>query len=88
MFVVSENVTEGLQRIDLSKTRAYELYKAFISGRDVMEELPYSARPLTFVTEVNIANMCISLKEIVPDNPHSNLSLSVSHKGPEFSPKT
>ena len=38
----------------LSKTRAFELYSAFKSGRDVVEDLPHSGRPSTSSTEVNI----------------------------------
>lgn len=65
----------------LSKTRACEWYKAFKSGRDVMEDLPRSGRPSTSATEVNIAKV----KEIVTENPHSTLreiatELSVSHE--------
>lgn len=65
----------------LSKTRAYEWYKAFKSGRDVMEDLPRSGRPSTSATEVNIAKV----KDIVTENPHSTLreiaaELSVSHE--------
>ena len=37
----------------LSKIRAYEWYSAFKSGRDVLEDLPRSARPSTSSTEVN-----------------------------------
>ena len=53
----------------LSKTRAYEWYSAFKSGRDVVEDLPRSGRPSTSSTEVNIAKV----KEIVTEN--HNLSL-------------
>uniref|UniRef100_A0A2H1WM79 SFRICE_031170 n=1 Tax=Spodoptera frugiperda TaxID=7108 RepID=A0A2H1WM79_SPOFR len=53
----------------LSKTRAYEWYKAFKSGRDVMEDLPRSGRPSTSATEVNIAKV----KKIVTENTHSTL---------------
>lgn len=65
----------------LSKTRAYEWYKAFKSGRDVMEDLPRSGRPSTSATEVNIAKV----KEIVTENPHSTLreiaaELFISHE--------
>ena len=45
----------------LSKTRAYEWYSAFKSGRDVVEDVPRSGHPSTFSTEVNIAKV----KEIV-----------------------
>ena len=65
----------------LSKTRAYEWYSAFKSGRDVVEDLPRSVRPSTSSTEVNIAKM----KEIVTENRHLGLreiaaELSVSFK--------
>ena len=50
----------------LSKTRAYELYSAFKSGRDVMEDLPRSGRPSTSSTEVNIAKV----KEMVTEHRH------------------
>ena len=39
----------------LSKTRSYEWYSAFKSGRDVVKDLSRSGRPSTFLTEVNIA---------------------------------
>jgi hypothetical protein len=52
----------------LSKTRAYEWYKAFKSGRDEMEDLPCSGRS-TSATEVNVAKV----KEIVTEYPHSTL---------------
>jgi hypothetical protein len=53
----------------LSKTRAFEWYKAFKSDRDVMQDLLLSGRPLTSATEVNIAKV----KELVIENPHSTL---------------
>ena len=56
----------------LSKTRAYEWYSAFKSGRDMVEDLPRFGRPSTSSTEVNIdevrgmvtENRHLSLKEI------------------------
>jgi len=65
----------------LSKTRAYEWYNAFKSGRDVAEDLPRSDRPSTSSTEVNINKV----KEMVTENRHLSLreiaaELSVSHK--------
>ena len=65
----------------LSKTRAYEWYSAFKSGRDVVEDLPRSGRPSTSSTEINIAKV----KEIVTENHHLSLreivaELSVSHE--------
>ena len=53
----------------LSKTRAYEWYSAFKSGRDVMEDLRRSGRPSTSSTEVNIAKV----KEMVTENRHLSL---------------
>ena len=47
----------------LSKTRANEWYSAFKSGWDVVEDLPYSGRPSTPSTEVNI----LKVKEIVTE---------------------
>ena len=65
----------------LSKTRAYEWYSAFKSGRDVVEDLPRSGRPSTVSTELNIAKV----KEMVSENRHLGLreiaaELSVSHE--------
>ena len=65
----------------LSKTRAYEWYSAFKSGRDVVEDLPRSGRPSTSLAEVNIAKV----KEMVTENRHLSLreiaaELSVSHE--------
>ena len=55
--------------LTLSKTRAYEWYSAFNSGRDVVEDLPRSGRPSTSSTEVNIAKV----KEMVIQNRHLSL---------------
>ena len=65
----------------LSKTRAYEWYSAFKSGRDVVEDLPRSGQPSASSTEVNIAKV----KDMVTENRHSSLreitaELSVSHE--------
>lgn len=65
----------------LSKTRVYEWYSAFKSGRDVVENLPRSGRPSTSSSEVNIAKV----KEMVTGNPHLSLremaaEISVSHE--------
>lgn len=65
----------------LSKTRAYEWYRAFKSGRDVVENLPRSGRPSTSSTEVNIAKV----KEMITENGHLSLrelaaNLSVSRE--------
>jgi hypothetical protein len=62
----------------LSKTRASVWYKAFKSGRDVMEDLSRSGRQSTSTTEVKIAKV----KEIVTENPHSTLRemASVTHE--------
>ena len=50
----------------LSKTRAYEWYSAFKSGRNVVEDLPRSGRPSTSSTEVDIAKV----KEMVTKFGH------------------
>ena len=50
----------------LLKTRAYEWYTAFKSGRDMVEDLPRSSRPSTSSTEVKIAKV----KEMVTVNRH------------------
>ena len=65
----------------LSKTRAYELYSAFKSARDVLEDLPRSGRPSASATEVTIAKV----KEMLTENNHLILreiaaELSVSHE--------
>jgi predicted HTH transcriptional regulator len=65
----------------LSKTCAYEWYKAFENSIDVMDDLSRSVRLLTSTTEVNIAKV----KEIVTENPHSTLrqraaEFSISHE--------
>lgn len=51
------------------KKTAYELYKASNSGRDVMEEMSCSGRPLTSSIDLNITKV----KEIVTENPHPSL---------------
>jgi len=51
------------------KTRAYEWYSAFKSGRDVVEDLPRSGRPSTSSTELNIAKV----KEMVTENRRLSL---------------
>ena len=65
----------------LLKTRAYDWYSAFKSGRDVVEDLPRSGRVSTSSTEVNIAKV----KEMVNENRHLTLreiaaELSVPHE--------
>ena len=65
----------------LSKTRAYEWYSAFKSGRDLVEDLPRSGWPSTSLTEINIAKV----KEMVTENRHLSLreiaaELSVFHE--------
>ena len=65
----------------LSKTRAYEWYSAFESGRDVVEDFPRSDRPSASSTKVNIGKV----KEMVTENRHLSLKkiaaeLSVSHE--------
>ena len=63
------------------KTRAYEWYSAFKSGRDAVEDFPRSDRPSTSLTEVTIAKM----KQMVTEYRHLSLreiaaELSVSHE--------
>lgn len=65
----------------LSKTRAYEWYKAFKEGREIVEDMPRSGRPSTSSTDENIEKV----KEIVLDNRHSSLreiarDLNISHE--------
>ena len=65
----------------LLKTRAYEWYSAFKSGRDMVEDLPRSVLLSTPSTEVNIAKV----KEMVTENRHLSLreiavKLSVSYE--------
>ena len=65
----------------LSKTRAYEWYSAFKSGRDEVEDLPRSGRPSMSSTQVNTAKV----KEMVTENRHLSLreiaaELAVSHE--------
>lgn len=65
----------------LSKTRAYEWYKTFKEGREVVEDLSRSGRPSTSSTYENIDKV----KEIVLENPHLSLreiaqDLDLSHE--------
>lgn len=53
----------------LSKTRAYEWYKEFKSGREVVEDLPRSGRPSTSNTDENVA----IVKKTVLGNRHVSL---------------
>ena len=70
MCGITENVTEkAYGESSLSKTRAYERYSAFKSGRDVVEDFPWSGRPSESLTKVNIAKV----KEMVIENRHSIL---------------
>ena len=67
--------------LTLSKTRAYEWYSAFKSGRGVMEDFPRSGQPSTSSTELNI----VRVKEMVTKNRHLSLreiatELFVSHE--------
>ena len=61
----------------LSKTRSYEWYSVFKSGRDVVEDFPRSGWPSTSSIEVNIAKV----KEMVTKNRH----LSSREIAPEIS---
>ena len=56
-------------KLTLSKKHAYEWYSSFKSGRDVLQDLPRSGRPLTSSTEDNIAKV----KEMVTKNRHLSL---------------
>ena len=65
----------------LSRTRAYELYSAFQSGRNVVKDLSRSGQPSMSPTEVNFTKV----KEMVTENRHLSLreitaELPVSHK--------
>ena len=53
----------------LSKTRAYEWYSAFKSGRDVVADFPRYGQSSTSPTEVNIA----IVKDMVTENRHLSL---------------
>ncbi|XP_037893953.1 protein GVQW3-like [Glossina fuscipes] len=53
----------------LSKTRAYEWYKAFKDGREVVEDLPRSGRPSKSSNEENIDK----IKTMVLENRHLSL---------------
>ena len=50
----------------LSKTRVYEWYSEFKSGRDVVQDLPRSGQPSTSSTQINIAKVT----EMVTENRH------------------
>ena len=50
--------------------RAYEYYKSFKEGREIVEDMPRSGRPSTFSTNENMEKV----KEIVLDNCHSSLT--------------
>ncbi|XP_014482086.1 PREDICTED: putative uncharacterized protein FLJ37770 [Dinoponera quadriceps] len=65
----------------LSKTRAYERYKAFKEGREVVEDLPRSGRSSTSSTDENVDKV----KEMLMENRHSSLkemaqNLDISHE--------
>ena len=53
----------------LSKTRSYEWFSAFKSGRDVVEDLPRSDRPSTSSTEVNVTKV----EKMVSENRNFSL---------------
>ncbi|XP_053947783.1 protein GVQW3-like [Anastrepha ludens] len=61
----------------LSRTRAYEWYKDFKSGRTVVEDLPCSGRPPTSNTDEKVKKM----KEIVLENRHTSLREIYSELG-------
>lgn len=50
----------------MSKTQAYEWYKSFKEGREVVEDLPRSGRPSTSTTDDNIDK----IKKLVLENRH------------------
>lgn len=65
----------------LSKTRAYQWYRAFKDGREVVEDLPRSGRPSTASTEDNVDK----IKERVLENRRTSLreiahDLKISHE--------
>ena len=53
----------------LSKTWAYDWYKAFKEGQEIVEDMCCSGRPSTSSADENIERV----KEIVLDNRHSRL---------------
>ncbi|KMQ87533.1 hypothetical protein RF55_13154 [Lasius niger] len=53
----------------MSKTQAYEWYKAFKKGREVVVDLPRSGRPSTATNDKNIDK----IKELVLENRHISL---------------
>ena len=52
-----KKLQEAYGESTLTKTRAYEWYSAFKTGRDVVEDLPHSGRPSTSSIQVNIAKV-------------------------------
>ncbi|KAJ8947600.1 hypothetical protein NQ318_010112 [Aromia moschata] len=53
----------------LSETQAYEWYKEFKAGREIVEDLPRSGRPSTSTTADNIDN----IKTLVLENRHMSV---------------
>ncbi|XP_043064448.1 uncharacterized protein LOC108100612 [Drosophila ficusphila] len=65
----------------LSRTRAFEWYKAFQEGRKILEDMPRSGRPSTSLTDTNID----AVKEFIFENHHVSLReiaqvLNISHE--------
>lgn len=58
----------------LSKTLAYEWYKAFKEGPEIDEDIPYSGRSSTSINEVKVD----TVKKIVVESRNTTLKRSES----------